>query len=71
MYDELLGSFRKVLNDKFGIVKGMMTTIHSYTNDQSVLDFHIKTFAVLALLQKTSFRLQQVLRKPFPWYCLS
>src|SRR5690606_7360498 len=27
-----------VLNDKFGIVKGMMTTVHSYTNDQSVLD---------------------------------
>lgn len=28
----------KVLNDKFGVVKGLMTTIHSYTNDQSVLD---------------------------------
>jgi glyceraldehyde 3-phosphate dehydrogenase len=33
-----LAPFTKVLNDKFGIVKGMMTTIHSYTNDQSVLD---------------------------------
>jgi len=29
----------KVLNDKFGIVNGLMTTIHSYTNDQSLLDF--------------------------------
>jgi glyceraldehyde 3-phosphate dehydrogenase len=29
----------KVLNDKFGIQKGSMTTIHSYTNDQNVLDF--------------------------------
>ncbi|HYW44890.1 MAG TPA: type I glyceraldehyde-3-phosphate dehydrogenase [Bryobacteraceae bacterium] len=29
----------KVLNDKFGILKGSMTTIHSYTNDQNVLDF--------------------------------
>ncbi len=28
----------KVLNDKFGIVKGFMTTIHSYTNDQNILD---------------------------------
>jgi len=28
----------KVLNDKFGIVKGLMTTIHSYTNDQKLLD---------------------------------
>ena len=33
-----LAPFAKVFNDKFGIVKGMMTTIHSYTNDQSVLD---------------------------------
>ncbi|MCC6859552.1 MAG: type I glyceraldehyde-3-phosphate dehydrogenase [Bryobacterales bacterium] len=29
----------KVLQDKFGIQKGSMTTIHSYTNDQNVLDF--------------------------------
>ncbi len=28
----------KVLNDKFGIVKGFMTTVHSYTNDQRILD---------------------------------
>ncbi len=28
----------KVLNDSFGIVKGLMTTIHSYTNDQRILD---------------------------------
>ena len=28
----------KVLNDKFGIEKGMMSTIHSYTNDQRILD---------------------------------
>ena len=33
-----LAPFAKVLNDKFGIVKGMMTTVNSYTNDQSVLD---------------------------------
>jgi len=28
----------KVLNDEFGIVKGYMTTVHAYTNDQSILD---------------------------------
>ena len=28
----------KVLEDEFGIIKGFMTTIHSYTNDQRVLD---------------------------------
>ncbi|MGM9985639.1 MAG: glyceraldehyde-3-phosphate dehydrogenase [Bacillaceae bacterium] len=28
----------KVLNDKFGIVNGLMTTVHSYTNDQKNID---------------------------------
>ena len=28
----------KVLNDNFGVEKGLMTTIHSYTNDQKILD---------------------------------
>ena len=34
-----LAPLAKVLNDAFGIRKGWMTTIHSYTNDQNVLDF--------------------------------
>jgi glyceraldehyde 3-phosphate dehydrogenase len=29
----------KVLHESFGIVKGLMTTIHAYTNDQVILDF--------------------------------
>ncbi len=33
-----LAPFAKVVNDKFGIVKGLMTTVHSYTNDQRLLD---------------------------------
>jgi glyceraldehyde 3-phosphate dehydrogenase len=33
-----LAPFAKVLNDSFVIKKGWMTTIHSYTNDQNVLD---------------------------------
>ncbi|HPP54456.1 MAG TPA: type I glyceraldehyde-3-phosphate dehydrogenase, partial [Thermoguttaceae bacterium] len=33
-----LASIAKVLHEKFGIVKGLMTTVHSYTNDQRVLD---------------------------------
>lgn len=28
----------KVVNDSFGIIKGLMTTIHAYTNDQKILD---------------------------------
>ena len=34
-----LAPFVKVLHQTFGIEKGSMTTIHSYTNDQNVLDF--------------------------------
>jgi glyceraldehyde 3-phosphate dehydrogenase len=34
-----LAPVAKVLNDKFGIIAGLMTTIHSYTNDQVILDF--------------------------------
>ncbi|KAA0258504.1 type I glyceraldehyde-3-phosphate dehydrogenase [Deferribacter autotrophicus] len=33
-----LAPVAKILNDKFGIVKGVMTTVHSYTNDQRILD---------------------------------
>ncbi|EJP6471496.1 type I glyceraldehyde-3-phosphate dehydrogenase [Clostridium sp. FAM 1755] len=33
-----LAPFAKVLDDNFGIVRGLMTTVHSYTNDQRILD---------------------------------
>lgn len=33
-----LAPFAKVLHEKFGIVSGLMTTVHSYTNDQNILD---------------------------------
>jgi len=32
----------KVVNDKFGITKGLLTTIHAYTNDQRLLDMYHK-----------------------------
>jgi glyceraldehyde 3-phosphate dehydrogenase (phosphorylating) len=34
-----LAPVAKVLHDRFGIEKGLMTTIHAYTNDQRILDF--------------------------------
>ena len=37
-----LAPVAKVLNDSFGIEKGMMTTVHSFTNDQMVLDGKIE-----------------------------
>lgn len=33
-----LAPFAKVLHEKFGIKHGLMTTVHSYTNDQQILD---------------------------------
>ena len=33
-----LGPLAKVLHDEFGIVKGLMTTVHAYTNDQRLQD---------------------------------
>lgn len=34
----------KVLDDEFGFVKGLMTTVHAYTNDQRILDLTHKDF---------------------------
>jgi len=34
-----LAPMAKVLHDNFGIVRGLMTTVHAYTNDQVILDF--------------------------------
>ncbi|WP_203364545.1 type I glyceraldehyde-3-phosphate dehydrogenase [Bacillus sp. REN10] len=39
-----LAPFAKVLNDEFGIKRGMMTTVHSYTNDQQILDLPHKDY---------------------------
>ncbi|UOE93738.1 type I glyceraldehyde-3-phosphate dehydrogenase [Alkalihalobacillus sp. LMS39] len=39
-----LAPFAKVLNDQFGIRRGMMTTVHSYTNDQQILDLPHKDY---------------------------
>ncbi|KPV45610.1 type I glyceraldehyde-3-phosphate dehydrogenase [Alicyclobacillus ferrooxydans] len=33
-----LAPLAKVIDEKFGIVRGLMTTVHSYTNDQQILD---------------------------------
>lgn len=39
-----LAPVAKVLNDKFGIEKALMTTIHAFTNDQRILDNHHSDF---------------------------
>ena len=37
-----LAPLAKVLNDAFGLVRGVMTTVHAYTNDQSLADWYHK-----------------------------
>ncbi|GIN89111.1 glyceraldehyde-3-phosphate dehydrogenase 1 [Siminovitchia terrae] len=39
-----LAPFAKVLDENFGIRRGMMTTVHSYTNDQQILDLPHKDY---------------------------
>ncbi|MDZ5472218.1 type I glyceraldehyde-3-phosphate dehydrogenase [Bacillus sp. 31A1R] len=39
-----LAPFAKVLHENFGIKRGMMTTVHSYTNDQQILDLPHKDY---------------------------
>jgi len=43
----------KVLNDAFGVEKGLMTTVHSYTNDQNVLDLPHKDLRQLVKLYQS------------------
>jgi len=38
----------KVLHEKFGIRRGLMTTVHAYTNDQRILDLPHETCAAPA-----------------------
>jgi len=39
-----LAPLAKVLNDEFGIKRGLMTTVHAYTNDQQILDLPHKDY---------------------------
>lgn len=39
-----LAPFAKVLQENYGIKRGMMTTVHAYTNDQQILDFPHKDY---------------------------
>jgi len=54
-----LAPVAKILLDKFGIEKGLMTTIHSYTNDQKILDLPHKDLrraraAMLSMIPTTT-----------------
>ena len=59
-----LAPMAKIINDNFGIVKGVMNTIHAYTNDQRLADVPHKDLNTdLVQLQKILFQhLQELLK---------
>jgi glyceraldehyde 3-phosphate dehydrogenase len=73
----------KVVNDNFGIIKGLMTTIHAYTNDQKILDLphsdlrraraaamSIKPWLSLNSRENSMGMPCVCLRRPFRWLTL-
>jgi glyceraldehyde 3-phosphate dehydrogenase len=60
-----LAPVAKVVQDEFGIVRGLMTTVHAYTNDQRILDFPHKDLrraraAALSIIPTTTGAAQAV-----------
>ena len=51
LHYQLFTPVAKVLNDEFGIVKGFMSTVHAYTNDQRILDLPHSDCVVRAAAQ--------------------
>lgn len=62
-----LAPFTKVLLENFGIESGLMTTVHSYTNDQKILDLPHKDLRRAVLRRCPLFLLLPELRKQFLW----
>ena len=63
MYNKLLAPVAKVLDEKFGIENGLMTTIHSYTNDQNNIDNPHKDLRSARACGQALFQQLQVRRK--------
>ena len=63
-----LAPVAKVVQDQFGIVRGLMNTIHSYTNDQRILDVAAQGSAPTRDPRaRTSSRPRPAPRAPFRW----
>jgi len=57
----------KIINDNWKIEKGLMTTIHSYTNDQRILDLPTRTRVGLAPPLSTLSPRRPGQPKLWPW----
>ena len=60
-----------VLHREFGIIKGFMTTVHAYTNDQFLLDLPIGTCVAPVRRRCPLYPQRPVRRRPSGWYCPS
>jgi len=66
-----LAPVAKVIHDNFGIERGLMTTIHAYTNDQRILDLMHKDLRERAPLPRISYPRAPARQKPSAWSCRS
>ncbi len=66
-----LGPLAKVLHDEFGIVKGLMTTIHAYTQDQNLQDGPHSDLRRARPPPSTSFPPPPAPQRPSAWSCPS
>ena len=62
-----LAPVAKVLNDSFGIEKGLMTTVHAYTNDQNVQDLPHKDLYRAGPRPRTSSPRPPARPRPWAW----
>jgi len=63
-----LAPMAKVLHDNFGIVRGLMTTVHAYTMIKLFWIFHTKIYDEHAVPRQISFLHQQVQQRPSAWF---
>ena len=66
-----LAPMAKVLHDSFGIVEGVINTVHAYTNDQRLADVPHSDWRRSALRQRISFQPPRAPRKPSARCCRS
>ena len=66
-----LAPMAKAIHDEFGIVKGLMTTIHAYTGDQNLQDIPTRTCVAPVLPLSTWCRPRPERQRPSAWCCPS
>lgn len=64
-----LAPFTKVLLENFGIVSGLMTTVHSYTNDQRILDLPHKDLRRARAAAQSIIPTTTGAAKAVSWFC--